>query len=586
METPLAQYLFTRLRQLGLRSLFGVPGDYNLRLLDHVAPAGLDWVGNCNELNAGYAADGYARIKGLGALVTTFGVGELSAINAVAGAFTERAPVVQIVGKPPRATQDARTVVHHTLGDGEYGHFARMHTAITVAQASLRDPQTAPAQIDVVLQQCLLHSRPVYIEIPDDLVDVPVSTERLKTPLTLDMDTPSQSDEEVVSFLLERIHAAKAPLIFVDGESRAFNLVKEINELVRATQWPVWTSTWGKSLVDETLPNCYAIYDGECAPYKTYFDASDLVLCFGPHYSNTNSNFFQAIPSPAVTVNFTGTSVGTAKKTFYNLRVKAILSRLLAALDTSRLPVSLVVATELARVEQEGKEPTLPLQLTQKSLWPAMATFLRPGDIILTETGTSAYGLRSIRLPEQTRLFGPATWLSIGYMLPATLGAALAQREIQQGEHNADFTTFMPSTAEGRTILFIGDGSLQMTVQEISTMLRERLDIILFVVNNDGYTIERCIHGKNQAYNDVAPWRYLLAPAFFSAYGNEETDVSESSESLRSRNTLYVKDGDDLRALLQNEHLADGKGLRMAEVRLAREDAPEGALTRLLALQE
>lgn len=156
----LVEYLFTRLRQLGVSAIHGVPGDYNLELLDYVKPSGLVWVGNANELNAAYAADGYARIKGIGAVVTTFGVGELSAISAIAGSYAEFAPVVHILGTPPRASQDGRLLIRHTFADGEYGRFAQMNSHVTVAQTSLWDPQTSAQQIDTVLQECLLHSRP------------------------------------------------------------------------------------------------------------------------------------------------------------------------------------------------------------------------------------------------------------------------------------------------------------------------------------------------------------------------------------------------------------------------------------------
>lgn len=145
----LGDYLFTRLLQLGVTDIFGVPGDYNLRLLDYVVPAGLHWVGNCNELNAAYAADGYGRIKGLSALVTTFGVGELSAANGIAGAYGERSPVVHIVGTPPRPLQSTRALMHHTFSDGEYGRFSAMAIHITAAQTKVTDTTTAPDKIDL-----------------------------------------------------------------------------------------------------------------------------------------------------------------------------------------------------------------------------------------------------------------------------------------------------------------------------------------------------------------------------------------------------------------------------------------------------
>lgn len=111
----IAEYLFTRLRQLGCLSCHGLPGDFSLRMLDFVHSSGVQWVGNCNELNAGYAADAYARLNGLGALCTTFGVGELSAVNAVAGSYAERVPVVHIVGTPGRKSQREGMLLHHTV---------------------------------------------------------------------------------------------------------------------------------------------------------------------------------------------------------------------------------------------------------------------------------------------------------------------------------------------------------------------------------------------------------------------------------------------------------------------------------------
>ena len=135
-------YLLDRLAELGVTEVFGVPGDFNLQFLDHiVAHDRVRWVGDANELNAGYAADGYGRMRGMAALCTTFGVGELSAINAITGSYAEHVPVVHIVGAPALATQAQRRPIHHSLGDGEFGHFMAMHTAITCARAALT-PET------------------------------------------------------------------------------------------------------------------------------------------------------------------------------------------------------------------------------------------------------------------------------------------------------------------------------------------------------------------------------------------------------------------------------------------------------------
>jgi TPP-dependent 2-oxoacid decarboxylase len=133
----ISDYLLDRVAELGADRVFGVPGDYTLALLDHVvAHDRLEWVGCTNELNAGYAADGYGRLRGIAALMTTFGVGELSAINALAGSFAEYVPVLHIVGAPSTGTQAAQRIVHHSLGDGVFTHFIEMHRRITCARGA------------------------------------------------------------------------------------------------------------------------------------------------------------------------------------------------------------------------------------------------------------------------------------------------------------------------------------------------------------------------------------------------------------------------------------------------------------------
>ena len=168
-------YLRHRLAEAGVDRVFGVPGDYSLALLDYLTgQPDMAWTGCTNELNAGYAADGYARMRGIGALCTTFGVGELSAINAVAGSFAEHVPVVHIVGSPPLGTQAAARIVHHSLGDGVFTHFAEMHQKITCAQAALT-AATACAEIDRVLSAVRTRRLPGYLLIPADVAVAPAA---------------------------------------------------------------------------------------------------------------------------------------------------------------------------------------------------------------------------------------------------------------------------------------------------------------------------------------------------------------------------------------------------------------------------
>ncbi|KPI42241.1 Pyruvate decarboxylase [Cyphellophora attinorum] len=532
----IAEYLFTRLRQLGVGSIHGVPGDYNLTLLDYVEPSGIHWVGNCNELNAGYAADGYAKVNGIGALITTFGVGELSAINAIAGAYTERAPLVHIVGTPVRDSQDNRRLIHHTFNDGEYGRFALMAAQVTV---------------------------------PVDLVSVAVSSERLKTPLKVPHGVHVPSHDDAFAQIFDKIHSAKQPAILVDGEIRALNIIQEVSKLVESTKWPTWTTTYAKSLVDESLPNVHGIYQGAFSPQKAqdFWNSCDLILCFGPHYSNTNTYAYTSIPKAAITISFSDTDIKLGADTvFRDLPAKHALKHLLK-LDYNKIhnydPYPSIPSPELVTSSNVDNAAAL----TQSTLWPLLAKFLQPGDIIFGETGTAGYGCRVMPIPKHARLFTPVTWLSIGYMLPAAQGAALAQRELL-----AKSKWGAPDQTTARTILLIGDGSFQMTAQELSTIIRENLNVVVFLINNDGYTIERCIHGLKQGYNDIAFWRYLQVPA---AFGAKEGTYAKSA-----------KTPGELEAILGDEELVSGKGLRMVEIVLDREDAPAGILTKMIDTQK
>ena len=558
MSVKLADYLFARIRQLGVNSVFGVPGDYQLRLLDYVEPAGLHWVGNCNELNAAYAADGYARMNGLSAVVTTFGVGELSAINGIAGAYTEKAPVVHIVGTPTRTFQDTRTMTHHTMGDGDYGHFAAMASHVTAAQMSIKDLRQAPSQIDWVLRQALLHSRPVYLSIPDDMVGLMVDSSNLQLPIVLPTAPTAAHESAVLRRVVERMYAAQKPLILVDGEVRPMAIQDQVDALVRKTNWPTWTMGWGKGFVDEQLPNVYGVYQGPFsdATWKEYYDSADLIVSLGPHPSTTNTSIFAALPNPDVCITFSGDTVQIGNEKHRDISNSSFLTQLINALEDARIPKP--TGPPKPAASTDALNPSDPI--TQKHFWRIANSLLREGDLVLGETGTASYGVRSFTLPSNTQLFGAVTWLSIGYMLPATFGAALAQRELRKGS---------PS----RSILFIGDGSLQMTVQELSSIIRENLDVIVFVINNDGYTIERAIHGRKQPYNDVALWRHTQMLGFFGA-----------DEEHAKRNSFTARTWGELDAVLADEHIQRGKGVRVVEIFMEREDV-EGALSYVLGQQ-
>ncbi|KAH7029785.1 pyruvate decarboxylase [Microdochium trichocladiopsis] len=585
----LAEYLFTRLRQLGVDSIFGVPGDYNLRLLDYVEPSGLHWVGNCNELNAAYAADGYARVKGLGAVITTFGVGELSAINGIAGAYAERAALIHIVGTPPRDSQQSRRLVHHTFADGEYRRFAAAHANVTVAQASIEDLTMAPSQIDRVIEQALYHSRPVYLQVPDDMIDMKVSTANLTAIPTLRVPELAEGDheEKILSEIVDRIHAAKQPVLLVDGEIRGLNVVSQINQLVEATKWPTWTAGFARGMVNENLDNVYSLYAAKYGTEaeKAYFESADLVLHFGPHLTNTNTFLFTTIPKPEATIAFPRNGVEYGGKLYRDVSTRRFLDKLLSKLDFSQT-VKVQSPPPKSKSKPASASSTaaaLPDSgaIVQQNFFPLISTMFQTGDMILTETGTAAYGGRLLSLPADCRFFTCVTWLSIGYMLPATLGAAVAYREVLSSSSSSSSSSSGAGSARrrhsGRATLFIGDGSFQMTAQEVSTIIREKLPVTIILLNNNGYTIERAIHGRTQGYNDIAKWKHEYVLGLFG-----------QSEEQRQRNYTRVRNWGELRTAMDKVRVGEDKEddgeVKLVEVFMDQEDCI-GALRDLMDRQ-
>src|SRR5262245_53240987 len=251
MKETIGNFLLRRLEEAGIRHLFGVPGDYNLELMQQLEDRGEPaWIGNCNELNASYATDAYARINGLGALIVTHGVGALSAINGIAGAYSEHVPVICVSGSIPLHAVQRGDLMHHTLADRDKGNFCRMFTEVTVAQAQLT-PDNAVAEIDRLILTAWRRKLPVYLELPSDIsyLEIEVSD----GPLQLDM-MPSERKNlnACTALILERLRAAKSPAFLLDLDAIRFGVSSQITELAERFRMPVATLNCAKGAVPET----------------------------------------------------------------------------------------------------------------------------------------------------------------------------------------------------------------------------------------------------------------------------------------------------------------------------------------------
>ncbi|RYP30067.1 hypothetical protein DL767_006418 [Monosporascus sp. MG133] len=544
-----AEYLFTRLHQIGVRSVHGLPGDFNLVALDYLPKAGLKWVGNCNELNAAYAADGYARVKGISALLTTFGVGELSAINGIAGAYSEMVPVVHIVGCPSTISQRSGMLLHHTLGNGDFQVFSNMSASVSCVVARLNDPAEVAAQIDHALRECYLRSRPVYLMLPTDVVGKKVEGTRLRQDIDL---TEPQNEEDredyVVDVVLRYLHAAQRPVVLVDACAIRHRVLGEVKALLDRTGLPVFVTPMGKSGIDETHPSYGGVYAGDASrpAVREAVEGSDLVLSVGSLQSDFNTAGFSFRLSRLRTVDLHSDHCVVRYSEYPGVKMRGVLRKLTERIDLSQLkvhpPPPKATEEELDQGSSGGDEV-----IRQEWFWRRVNRFFRAGDVIVTETGTANFGIWDTTFPTGVTALNQTLWGSIGWAVGATQGAALAVKD---------------SESSRRTVLFEGDGSFQLTAQEVSTMIRHGLDVILFVLCNEGYTIERFIHGMDAEYNDVAEWRYRdLVPAF----GGTEAGGAR---------TYAVRTKDELSRLLDDGDFNERPGLRFVEVYMPRDDAP------------
>lgn len=539
-------YLGRRLQQLGIGHLFGLPGDFNLALLDEVLGAtDLRWVGSSNELNAGYAADGYARLRrGPAAFVTTFGVGELSAVNALAGSRAEDVPVVHVVGLPSTRAMADGALLHHSLADGDFGHFVRIAAEVTASAVVVR-AQGAAATIDAALLTAVGASQPVYLGIPADVAVAPVSAAPLARPLRV-LRSDAGAAQEFARALAEHLDGAPEVTVLAGPRLHRRRLEDRVRAVAAQNGVRVATQSASKALLDESHPANLGVYAGRFTRSEQtrarVDEASPLVLA-GVVMTDFLTGSFTHGFDPDAVVDLQLDHARIAGTAFYGVYLEESLRLLEEVLEARsprpeplpRRPVAPVVPHEPADPDAE---------LTHADLWPLLQRWLAPGTLLVAEAGTSFYGALELTLPDGCDLLGQPVWSSIGYTLPATLGAMLA--------------------APGReTVLVIGDGSAQLTVQELGRILALGLTPTVLLLNNSGYTVERAIRSPDAVYQDVVEWDWTRIPAALGAPGTPVHRVGTPAELVE---TL--------------EKVRADPGAAFVEVVLPRDDAPD-SLTQL-----
>ncbi len=501
-QTTVGKYLITRLRQAGLGHVFGIPGDYVLKFYDLLVASPIEVVGTCTEAGAAFATDAYARVAGLGCCCVTYCVGGLNTLNAVAGAYAEKSPVIVISGAPGLDERRRTPLLHHRVRD--FATQRAIFEKVTVASVALEDPKAAPDQIDETIAACLRHKRPVYIELPRDVVDLKCAApRRLRTePEVSDMEVLAEALVEALGML----GAAKRPAILAGVEIHRFGLQNNLLDLVERSGFPIATTLLGKSIINELHPQHLGIYEGAMGreDVRRTIERADCVLILGAFMTDINLGIYTADLDIRRTINATSERVAIKHHSFSDIELRDFIEGLAARVKPRRKKKAAKPRTPRTFRARKGQA------ITVKRFFRRLETFLEANMGVVADVGDCLFGAADLTIPQRTEFLSPAYYTSMGFAVPAALGVQKANPEL-------------------RPIVIVGDGAFQMTGLELSTIARQGLNPIVFVLNNKGYTTERFIN--EGPYNDILEWQYHRLPELFGPGRGFEVRTEDELEA-------------------------------------------------------
>ena len=536
-DTTISAYLIHRLQQLGVRHVFGVPGDYVLGFYKALEDSELQVINTCDEQGAGFAADAYARFNGLGVVCITYCVGGLKVANTTAQAYAEKSPVVVISGAPGMNERLRNPLLHHKVRD--FDTQLKVFEQLTVAAAVLDNPQTAAREIDRVLSAAVHAKQPVYIELPRDMVNAPITVEP-QPPRPAPAADPTAL-REAVAEVLARLNAAERPVILAGEEIQRFGLQAELMRLVEGSRLPVAATILSKSVVREDHPLYMGVYMGAMGrrELSDTIEGSDCVLMLGVFMTDVNLGIFTAQLDPARVINATGERLSIRYHAYDGITLGDFLPALIAARPTPRPPGEAI-----------PHPPTPPecfpvpdKPLTVRYLFERLNQFLDDSTAVLADPGDAMFAGIDMTIHCASEFSAPAYYTSLGYAVPAAVGVQLARPDL-------------------RPLVLVGDGAFQMTGMELSTVARFGLNPIVVVLNNQGYGTERpMLDGR---FNDILNWRYSDVPRVLGAGRGHNAGTEDELETA----LLAARD--------------DRSTFQIIEVQLAPDDRSE-ALQRLTA---
>lgn len=483
--TAIASYLIERFERMGVAHVFGVAGDYNLTFLRRLEESAIRVIGCTQEDCAGFAADGYARVRGAGAAYVTFGVGGLGIINAVAGCYAEKVPVVVVSGAPGVAERRRHAMLHHKPS-ATFEGVREMFERVTVAAVSLEDAARAPAQIDDALAACRRLRQPVYIELPRDLVEAeaprPAATRDARP------DTDGEVLAEALDEAVARIRAARRPVLLCGVEVLRHGLSEAVEQIAERGGIPIAETVLGKSAVREThayYAGVYGAAGGEPAVTRLV-EGSDCLVMLGTFMTDMDTAGFSERLDPAREIDVQAEAVRVSHHLYPGVGIEDFVRALADREMRSRPRRPGRQGERVRRAHRAGARPVSTRWLSQR-----LQDYVTDETVLVCDVGVGAHTAVDLSLRRRGGFIANRYYVSMGFAVPAALGAQLADRSL-------------------RPLVLVGDGSFQMTGTELATAVRQGLDPMVLVLNNRGYTAERAI--LDGPFNDLAEWRYERIP--------------------------------------------------------------------------
>ncbi|HHT9109951.1 MAG TPA: alpha-keto acid decarboxylase family protein [Candidatus Brocadiaceae bacterium] len=498
----ISDYLIQQLYAYGVRHVFGVPGDYVLRFFHDLENSKLKVINTCDEQGAGFAADAYARMRGLGVVCVTYCVGGLKIANTTAQAFAEQSPVIIISGSPGTNERIKNPLLHHKVRD--FDTQLKVFEQLTVATTVLNNPETAFQEIDRVLTAAVRYKRPVYIEIPRDMVSMQI-VPRQMSPMYRETSDPHVL-QEALREAEDLINAAQKPVIIAGVELNRFGLRDALLQFIDTTNIPVASTLLSKSVITERHPRYLGVYEGAICheDVRAYVESSDCLILLGTFLTETDLGIFTANIEKGRSIYVTSEKTSIRYHTYEGVHVHDFIYGLLKANIRRREP------DRIPHPEISSQfYPVTGKQITTKRLFQRLNAFLDDTIVVIADTGDALFAAASeLSIHSAIEFHSPAYYTSMGFAVPASIGIQLASPKL-------------------RPLVLVGDGAFQMTGMELATVARFNLNPIVIVLNNGGYGTERPM--LDGSFNDLCVWQYSRIPEIL---GTGKGFIVETEEQL------------------------------------------------------